>query len=246
MSELSEPFEPLEPSVQRRVVVLEGPDGGCRVTAHRAVRPGDRLDLGREGDLPTGLANSSISRVAVTATATEHGWDLRIGNRNGAVVHPWAQAPELAAPATSTAWPLLALRLLPDSPTSRHWILFEAADLPVTPAGPGPTRTTRTDRAARPGELPAGEREALHTVFGGLLAWPPQVAAEPLLLKQAAGRLGISISAVQARLDSARGRARRLGLAHDVGLTDPTYLYLLVRAGYLDPPGDRTHRPPPS
>jgi hypothetical protein len=82
-------------------------------------------------------------------------------------------------------------------------------------------------------------------VFAELLAWPPRQGAEPLLLKQAASRIGISVSGVQDRLKAARARALRLGLHREVALTDPSYLYVLVRGGYLDPPAGHQSRSGP-
>jgi hypothetical protein len=117
-------------------------------------------------------------------------------------------------------------------------VLLTAENLAVTPAGPLGTgsETTATDRAGRPGQLPPAEREALAVVFGPLLAWPPRHPATPLLLKQAAPRIGISVSGLQERLNAARRRAERLGLTPEPSLLHPSYLYALVRGGYLPPP----------
>jgi hypothetical protein len=45
----------------------------------------------------------------------------------------------------------------------------------------------------------------------------------------------VSASAVQARLTEIRAKATALGLARQVPLSDPEYVYVLVRAGYLRP-----------
>jgi hypothetical protein len=222
---------------------------GCRVTAAEQARLGRPLDVGREGELPIAVTvpNTAVSRRAVVVTPTEHGWQIEVLNRNGAVLHPWGQAPELAGAHETVHWPLVGLRLLPDVTASQHWVLLEASQISVTPSGATDFRgvRTRTQQAQRPGELPPGEREALQTVFAELLAWPPRQGAEPLLLKQAASRIGISVSGVQDRLKAARARALRLGLHREVALTDPSYLYVLVRGGYLDPPGGHRSRSGP-
>ncbi|MDT7561787.1 MAG: hypothetical protein QOG76_411 [Pseudonocardiales bacterium] len=231
---------------KRWVMTYEGAPGACRVTGARTLEVGQTLEIGREGELALGVSvpSGAVSRNAVAITVNQHGWEVTIGNRNGAVLHPWGQAPELAAPRGTVNWPLVAVRMLPDSAVSQHWVLIEADDLPVTPAGAVAAATlTQTDRVEPPGRLPPAERQALLTVFGAQLSWPPAHPAEPLLLKQAASREGISISGMQDRLKSALARAMRLGQSRVVPLTDPSYLYVLVRAGYLDPPSDFPHRP---
>lgn len=55
-------------------------------------------------------------------------------------------------------------------------------------------------------------------------------------------RGGVTESAVQDHLGKALNRALQLGLHHPVGLTDPEYLHLLVRAGYLPLPAQRPYR----
>ncbi len=231
---------------ERWVMVYEGEPGRCAVTAARTLEVGQSIEIGREGELPIGVEvpSTAISRSAVVVTANQHGWDIAVPNRNGAVLHPWGQNPQLADPRNIVNWPLLAVRLLPDSDTSQHWVLIEADDLPVTPAGPVVTASlTQTDKVDRPGQLPDAELEGLDTVFGPQLAWPPAHPGEPLLLKQAANRLNMSISGVQDRLKASQARAMRLGQNRNVGLTDPSYLYVLVRAGYLHPPTHFPHRP---
>jgi len=219
-------------------MIYEGVPGACTVTAAKPLEVGQTLEIGREGELPLGVepSNTAISRSALTVTVNQHGWDIAVSNRNGAVLHPWGQSPELASPHNVVNWPLVAVRMLPDS-ASQHWALLQADDLPITPAGAvAPRSHTQTDHVERPGQLPPGEREALQTVFEPQLSWPPVHPAEPRLLKQAASKLGISISGVQDRLKSAHARALRLGQNRNVALTDPSYLYVLVRAGYLSPP----------
>ncbi|MGQ0482929.1 MAG: hypothetical protein ACT4O0_18130 [Pseudonocardia sp.] len=233
---------------ERWVMAYEGVPGTCAVTAARTLPVGQSIEIGREGELPLGVEVSStaVSRNALVVRSIQHGWEIDVVNRNGAVLHPWGQAPVLAGPRNVVNWPLVAVRLLPDSSVSQHWVLIESDDVPVTPAGAvASTALTETDKVELPGQLPPGEREALQTVFQAQLSWPPPHPAEPRLLKQAGSRLGISVSGVQDRLKSALGRAMRLGQNRSVALTDPSYLYVLVRAGYLHPPTQFTHRPAP-
>lgn len=231
---------------ERWVMAYEGPLGACGVTSALRVAVGQTIEVGREGELALGVVvpSSAISRNAVTVTALQHGWEIAVTNRNGAVLHPWGQAPELGSARTVLNWPLVAVRMLPDSQDSQHWVLIEADGLPVTPAGAVvvPEILTRTDRVERPGQLPPGELEALQTMFEAQLCWPPIHPAGPRLLKQAGSRLGISVSGVQDRLKAARARAVRLGAAPGLELNDPSYLYTLVRAGYLHPPTRFPHR----
>lgn len=223
----------------------EGSSGG-HVTGGRPLAVGESVEVGREGEIPIGVGDPAVSRVATTVTATESGWRVDVSNRNGAVLHPWGQAPELAHARNTVHWPLVGLRLLPDSDTVRHWVLLEADDLPVTPAGPLPARTvsTRTDRAPRPRSLTRSEHDALHLVFAELLSWPPRRGTGPLLLKQAARRVDRAVTTMQFHLGNAQQKALDLGLPHKGEKTDPDYLFLLVQAGYLEPPTDRSHRPP--
>ena len=235
----------------RWVVVHES--DGVDVTARHRVEIGRRVKVGREGEIPVGVRvpNRGISRCALYVTATPTGWRLEVCNRNGAVLHPWGQPAQLATADDTVNWPLVGVRLRHDSPAPLHWVLLEADDLAVTPAGPTgtgpePAETTRTDRAGRPGDLPRAEREALAVVFGDLLAWPPRHPATPLLLKQAASRIGISVSGLQDRLKAARRRAEQLGISADASLADPGFLYALVRGGYLSTPTTAAARRPAS
>lgn len=226
---------------ERWVVVHE--NDGVDVTARHRVELGRRIRIGREGEIPVGVRvpNRGISRCALYVTATPTGWRLEVCNRNGAVLHPWGQPPQLATADDTVNWPLVGVRLRHDSSPSRHWVLLVADYLAVVPAGPTGLggempETTQTDRAGRPGDLPPAERKALEVVFEDLLAWPPRHPATPLLLKQAASRIGLSVSGLQDRLKAARRRAERLGISADASLTDPACLYALVRGGYLAPP----------
>lgn len=230
---------------ERWVAVYEGAGSGPAVTAARQVQQGSQLQVGREGDLLVGvrIENRGVSRQAVNVTSTPAGWRIELRNRNGAFLHPWAQPWQLAAQHSEHIinWPLVGIRLRHESDAMLHWVLLSAHDLAVTSAGPTPTElgSTQTDRAALPSQLPPAEREALRMVFGELLDWPPRYPATPMLLKQAAPRLKISVSGLQDRLKYARKRASTLGAVDDGSLTDPGYLYALVRGGYLTVPSAR-------
>lgn len=238
---------------QRWVLAYESDRAGgparCCVPVGFPVRIGQSVLVGREGDLPLGVEvyDRGVSRKAATVTATEHGWQVEILNGNGAVLHPWGQGPTLAGRYNSLSWPRIAVRLLngagpTDADTRHHWLLVESDMIDVTTAGARvpSSPTTSTFKPAPPHPLSPAQLEALRLVFADQLQWPPVQPAEPLLLRTAARRLGISESGVQQRLAKAHDRALHLGLHRPVGLTDPEYLYVLVRAGYVPLPA----RPP--
>jgi hypothetical protein len=228
-----------------------------RVTATRRLEVGQQLVVGREGDVRPGVVvpNEFVSRHAMRVSATEHGWDVTVSNRNGAMLHPWCLPPQRAVGRQVLIdWPLVAVRMLPSSGLSRHWVLLEF-DHPfllgdVTDYVPSPDNDERrvptTANACSPRGLTNAEREALRIVFEAQMRWPPSERAEPMLLKQAAARLGITISGVQDRLKSALARALALGQDRAVALTDPSYVYVLARAGYLDLPTQLPHRQLPT
>ncbi|MGD9529241.1 hypothetical protein [Pseudonocardia sp.] len=217
------------------------------------VQVGQSLRAGRHGDLPVGveLDDRGISRNAATVTATETGWAVEITNTHGAVVHPWAQAPFPAAGHQTLSWPRVAIRLLNgaapggEAAGHRHWLLLEADGIPVEADGPRRTAntTSRTAEAERPPELTPSQHEALALVFAEYLQWWP-IRPDPAVRKlyTVAHRLKISETGVKARLSNAREKAQRLGLHRTVGLTDPEYLFTLVRAGFLPLRGPRPHR----
>jgi hypothetical protein len=225
-----------------RVLVLEGPPDARTVTAARDLAVAESIDVGREGALPMGVTvpNTAISRVAVSVRIAEGGWNIVAPNRNGAVLYPWGQPPTRADREASVRWPRIGIRVLPDTSNGQHWVLLESDQFPPVGLTPPAGESVRTDLEDRPGKLTPAERSALHVVFEQHLSWPPHRHPEPLLLKQASTRLGLSISGVQDRLKAARARAGRLGYLGGGGSTDPGYLYILVRAGYLDPPGHVT------
>jgi hypothetical protein len=223
-----------------RWIVAREPGLDAAWPQHAGVRarPGHPVVIGREGDLPLGVEpeDGGVSRTALTVVATEHGWQIDNANRNGAVLHPWGLAVSLAPPHLVLDWPLIAVRVVGSDHARQHWVLLEShvrpdADPPLLPR-PG-AATTRSDP---PKPLTSAELEALWTVFGDVLSWPPRLPAVPLQLKQAARRLGITESGVQLRLEGAQRKALALGLPRPVRLTEPDYLHVLVGAGYLTPP----------
>jgi hypothetical protein len=221
-----------------RVLVLEGPPDALAVTAARDLADAESVDIGREGALPMGVTvpNTAISRVAVSVGIAEGGWDIAAPNRNGAVLYPWGQPAIRADHEVSVRWPRIGIRVLPDAADGQHWVLLESDQFPPGGNTPPTGKSVRTDLEDRPGKLTLAERSALHVVFEQHLSWPPHRHPEPLLLKQASTRLGLSVSGVQDRLKAARARAGKLGYLGGGGSTDPGYLYVLVRAGYLNPP----------
>jgi hypothetical protein len=237
----------------RWVVAYEFDGSGWRVTADHRIAVEDDVEIGRMGRVPLGVQvpDMLVSRRALRVRATARGWSITVTNRNGAVLHPWCLPPQrVSERELQIDWPLVAVRMLPDCRALQHWVLLESDDPHLGPVVECPglfpeidesTETTTVD-AIRPTGLTRAEREALHMVFQAQLCWPPVEPAEPMLLKQAAARLSISISGLQDRLRAAQFRARALGHDRRVALTDPTYLYALARAGYLDPPTCFPHR----
>lgn len=228
--------------------VLSYASDGTRsvIPTGRRLVPDQSLVVGREGDVPVGAVpeDPGVSRVACLLTATADGWDLDVRNRNGIVVHPWGQPPAPARRREVLTWPRIGLRVRGADDTVAHWVLLETESVelaqagPMRPDGPG----TRTARSRSSDPLTTAQIDALHTVFGEYLRWPPLTSAVALQLKQAASRLGLSEAGVKDRLLNARRRAEQLGLHADGGTTDPSYLFFLVRAGLLAPPPRMPHR----
>lgn len=218
----------------RRLIVAERRAGAYASQLSLEATPGLRLTLGREAEIAiaTHPPDERVSRSAATIECTEAGWTVAIHNRNGALLHPWGLPAWQARDREYLTDRRVALRILGD-PGREHWILLENDALPATVAAAGGL-TVRTD-PVRP--LTPAQLEVLFAVFGDLLAWPPRSSAAPGQLKQAARALGVSVSAVQDRLRGVAGKAAALGLSREVELTDPEYLHVLVRAGYLRPEG---------
>jgi hypothetical protein len=225
-----------------RIRVL-GRDADRVLTVHadRPLVPDTPVVVGREGDIGVGIdpVDPKVSRQAVEVTRTARGWRVAVTNRNGVVVHPWAQAAYLAEREAELVWPRLALRVL-GNPELQHWVLLEDADLRPERA-PLPPGTELTESADQPRPLTVSQEQAIRTLFAELLAWPPVVPATPLQIKQVAYRLGVRPESIQRRLEEVRKKANAVGLARTGLLSDPEYLYVLVRAGYLEPGPDDLH-----
>lgn len=223
-------------SASRWVWILEADGDGAREPVGVSFEAGQSVTVGRDGQLQVGLAvpDLSISRVAVTVTAAVGRWQLDVTNRNGAVMYPWGQASQLAEGKVSVSWPLTGLRLRGEKELE-HWVLLESPQVETSEDGPTGSTNSITRLNERPLALTAPQVEALTCLFSDMLSWPPVAHAQPLQLKQAATRLGITTEAVQQRLRLARAKATELGLARYADLADPEYLYVLVRAGYLHP-----------
>lgn len=202
--------------------------------------PGHPVTVGRRGDVPLGIevVNEGISRVAVTVTADDRGWAIEVANRNGAVLHPWGLAPQRALADQVVRWPLVAVRISGTEASQQHWMLLENDAYDVAQTAEAELVGTRsTQLGSLPPPLAPAELAALQVTFADFLLWPPPPRApQPRQLKQAAARLGKSLSGVQDRLRSALDKALRLGLPSPTTLTNPDYLHVLVAAGYLKPP----------
>jgi hypothetical protein len=204
------------------------------------VPPETQLDIGREGDLPLGVEpeDDAVSRRAVTVQASELGWDVSIGNRNGAVLQPWGSRAQYVASGTTglKLSGLVAVRVLgttADAP-NHHWVLLESDGAQSPRASTMDAMVTRANEP--PGPLTTAQREAVLLTFAEHLAWPPRAAPLAATLDVVARRLGKSSAAVIQRLEGARKKAYQLGMAQQYGVTEPEYVHVLVSNGYLDPP----------
>ncbi|MGQ0846529.1 MAG: hypothetical protein ACT4QF_20595 [Sporichthyaceae bacterium] len=197
--------------------------------------PNQSVTVGREGQIRLGVEplDDHVSRHAVTVQFTPDGWAITVRSLNATLVHPWALPAWTARPTELLTDSRVALRIL-GAAENEHWVLLEN-DLPSEiasishPAGGG----VLTIRSGAVLPLTPRELEAVSLLFGDLLAWPPKVLARPRLLKQVARDLKLSEAGVKARLNGVVAKATSLGLSRQVGLTDPEYVYVLVRAGYL-------------
>ncbi|MGI5125323.1 hypothetical protein ACQEVB_00785 [Pseudonocardia sp. CA-107938] len=200
------------------------------------------VTAGRSGTVPVGvhLVDEGISRIAVTLTARPSGWTIDVGNRNGAVLHPWGLAPQRALATQTVRWPLVAVRITGTRPDQQHLLLLENDEY-ANEDGSTEGGTVITRLSNPPPPLAPAERQMLQLTFRDFLAWPPPTTPpQAQQLKQVATRSGKSLSGVQDRLRSAMEKALRLGLPSPTTLTNPDYLHVLVAAGYLLPP----RRPP--
>lgn len=214
------------------LTIAEQRDGVFRNTTTMTVAPGDTLSVGRQASLliADDPPDPAVSRRAVEVRREVDAWLVSTHNRNGIVIHPWALP----------GWPARTIERLTDTRVALrvngsagrlHWVLLETeAPPPAVGNDPGPT-----ERGPHVRPLTLAQHEVLETMFDQLLRWPPTVPAEPRQIKQVARRLKISESAVQARLAEIRAKAESLGLSRRVPLSDPEYVHVLVRAGYLTP-----------
>ena len=134
------------------------------------------------------------------------------------------------------SWPRVGVRLVGIERNVEHWVLLDAGTVVALPHDasarvPGPTRQPEL-----PKPLTVTQRDAVHAVFRDFLGWPPISGPVPVPLAAAASRLGISSTALQERLSRVQDRAYALGLHRQVGVSDPSYVHLLVRHGYIRSP----------
>jgi hypothetical protein len=202
---------------------------------------GEQVHAGREAELPIGIdpEDPGISRLALSITAGEAGWELRLTNRNGGVLHRWGQAPAMleAERSVHVRWPRVGVRLVGRAAGVEHWILLEADDyaLPV-PGATAPEDSGATSIATPPRPLTGAQEDALRAVFADHLVWPPLTNPAPMARETAGRRLGISYAGVVDRLKGAQHKAHQLGSTQQFGLMEPDYLYVLVARGYLPAP----------
>ena len=206
-----------------------------------AIPMGQSVTIGRDTELPVGIdpPDLGVSRRGVAVTATADGWHVVIENRAGAFVHLWAQPPVWAPHATASLhrWPRIGIRLIGSDRTMEHWVLLESDGYPLpgqgrsAPADFGPTRLPPT-----PKPLTAAQLAAVQGVFREFLAWPPKSGPTPTTLATAGAKLGISPAGVTERLARVQDRAYALGMHRQTGVSDPAYLYLLVRHGFITAP----------
>jgi hypothetical protein len=227
----------------RRVVSWARHASGPQTYPALAMSPdiGDEIAAGREADLPVGIDpdDVGVSRLALSITAHETGWELRVTNRNGAVLHRWGQAPtmlDLERP-VHLRWPRAGIRLLGKNPDVEHWVLLEADEYMLAmPGGVSGEASPGTHISTAPRPLTDAQRDALTTVFAQHLEWPPITHPMAMARETAGRRLGISYAGIVDRLHGAQRKAHQLGSNQQFGLMEPDYLYVLVARGYLTPP----------
>lgn len=194
--------------------------------------------MGRQGDIEVGIdpPDTGISRIAVEVAPVPAGWRFVAANRAGVVIHRWAQRSEWAElrREETVRWPRLALRIVGNVPGLHHWLLLESDRYPIVQ--PSKPNRSVTQLAPPPRPLTVSQLEAINIVFREHLEWPPVAGPEPVPLSAAGRRLGVGAGAVQQRLAAAQSRAYQLGSHQQYNVTEPEYLYVLVRNGYIPVP----------
>jgi len=223
-----------DPVLRTRVVdMANGQDSASEPVL---VEPGVSLVIGREGDVALGVVppDFGVSRRALTVSITAKGWALEPTNSNGIVLQPWGQAQswlDIGRP-LEISWPWVGLRVIGSRPEVQHWVLLEAG----TGSTRGPETSSTQTESPDPKPLTEAQSAAVAAVFGQHLAWPPVAGAMPQTLDAAARRLGVSTAAVYQRLEAARARAYLLGSHPQSSVTEPDYVYVLVRNGFIESP----------
>lgn len=197
--------------------------------------------VGREGEVPVGLepADTGISRRALRVGVDDSGWTVHVDNTHGAVVHPWGQAPHWYEKGTVARhrWPRVGIRLVGSERTLEHWVLLESGAFQLARPEPADPVVVAggTDLVRLPNPLTDTQLAAVRAVFPEHLAWPPRSGPVPVPIAAAAGRLRVSATAVSERLSKVQERAYALGLHQLIGVSDPEYVYKLIRHGYIPP-----------
>ena len=214
--------------------------------AVRELAAGQTVDAGRESALPIAIdpLDSGVSRAAVSIGLGGAGWEIRLENANHGWLHPWAQRESWIerGSVVHRLWPRIGLLVVGRDASRLHWLLLETDQEPGNWAvAPPDTRrsdlpTGVTSAIQQGGKLTPLQLQAIQTVFGQHLAWPPVVSPEPMLMDAAARRLQVAPNAVSDRLKQARTRAYTLGPQRQIGVTAPDYVYVLSSAGYLPVP----------
>lgn len=233
----------------RRVVTIDYDTDSARWAAARQVveiELGQTVAAGREAELSVGLnpPDPGVSRRALTISLRHDGWVVKVSNANHVWMYPWGQRPAWLEAGTTVAkrWPRIGLLVMGMSRGTHHWVLLESDDVvgevnTASGKGPIPLKVGITALNASGPGLTQAQLDAIQTVFGKHLQWPPVAAPEPLLLDAAARRLGgIASNAVRLRLEAAGKRSEALGPDRQVSVTQPDYVFLLATAGYLPLP----------
>src|SRR5436305_7883027 len=109
-----------------RVVEQAGPDTDPQLRWSGPIRLHQSNTVGREGTIVIGVnpVDHRVSRHAATITADDRGWRILPTNRNGALLHPWAQPSRRLETVEHVIWPRVAVRII-GQPDMAHWVLLE-------------------------------------------------------------------------------------------------------------------------